>query len=113
MIHFFDLQDFDHSVDVLISEHALKIHFLQIITPGQSYPQRSTGSGEEGEGDGLDGTPNRRSNGAQEGGGGPGGTSPLSVGGHKKKFNMEDFGLTWDSIQAMHFFLFPGLCSRA
>ncbi len=55
----------------------------------------------------YDSAGSRRGTGMSEAGTPGGTTSP--VGGHKKKFNMEDFGLTWDSIQAMHFFLFPGV----
>ena len=97
---------------MLISEHSLKIHFLQVVTPGLSYPQRCCNvvSNEHDEGE-IPGepAPGSRKSTMSDGVGGPGGTSPMLVGGHKKKFDIEDFGLTWDSMQAMHFFLFPGL----
>lgn len=98
------MQDFELSVDALISQRALKLHFLQIITPGQIYPQRSTSREDQ---EGADGCcTSRRDTGTQEDGGG--GMSPLPSGGHKKKFNVEDFGLSWDNIETMHFFIFPG-----
>ena len=101
-----------------ISQRELKLHFLQVITPGQAYPTRCTSSQDVNadtdqltcsvgkEDSSLEGQKRevRTASGSQDTC-----TSPVPGGGKEnKKFKVDDFGLTWETIETMHFFIFPG-----
>ena len=95
-------------MDSLNSQCDLKLHFLQIITPGQIYPQRSTAAKSDDKQGGEEvSCPIRKDTDPREES--TGSLSSLPSGGHKKKFNVEDFGLSWDNIETMHFFIFQGM----
>lgn len=99
-------EDLDVNFDT-ISQRELKLHFLQVLTPGQAYPERCCVSSLEQSGEFLTGPsnhpqgPNSPERGREEMG-----SSPIPSG-DKKNFNVEDFGLTWETIETMHFFIFP------
>lgn len=115
------LKDLDVNFDA-ISQRELKLHFLQIITPGQVYPERCTSSQEVNpdmdqpmcsvnkENSSLEGQRRevRAASGSQDTC-----TSPIPGGGKEhEKFKVDDFGLTWETIETMHFFIFPGELSK-
>jgi len=82
-------QDIHTCFDSLL-QRDIKLHFLQILAPGHVYPDRSV--------------PHL-----------PHCFSPQpSVEGslytvHSKKFDVEDLGLTWETVETIHWFIFPGM----
>lgn len=85
-------QGFESSVNLAV-QRELKLHFLQIVTPGQVYPEKGPSKS-------SDETPCSPQ--------GICGEDSIPSGGHKKNFNVEEFGLSWETIETMHFFIFPG-----
>ncbi len=71
-------------------QREIKLHFLQILAPGQVYPERSSSPPPT-----TSPTPSQA---AEE-------IAPVS---HSKRFNVEDLGLSWDTVETLHWFIFPG-----
>ena len=63
----------------------VKIHFLQLIAPGVAYPERTS-------------TPNNDL---------PQSNAPVAS--HSKHFKVENLGLTWETIETLHWFIYPGV----
>ncbi|KAL5481240.1 hypothetical protein EMCRGX_G021370 [Ephydatia muelleri] len=61
----------------------VKIHFLQLIAPGVAYPERTS-------------TPNNDL---------PQSNAPVAS--HSKHFKVENLGLTWETIETLHWFIYP------
>lgn len=70
-------------------QRPIKLQFLQVVAPGLVYPPR--------------------------GGGGRGTASPTgdlpSDSVLSKKFRMQDLGLAWETVETLHYFMYPGECS--
>ena len=73
---------------------AIKLHFLQILAPGHVYPDRSSSPAPHGS------CPPSPSACHQEEG------SLHTI--HSKKFNVEDIGPTWETVETIPGFIFPG-----
>ena len=89
---YFFLQEFESSLN-MVFHRELKLHFLQVLTPGQAYPERCCPSDSE-----SSYSPQKCNE------------EPVPSGAHRKNFNVEEFGLSWETIETMHFFIFPGVC---
>lgn len=83
-----------------VLQREIKLHFLQLVAQGQVYPERSSSSSTPSP------TPPSPS---------PTGTSaadPTSEDSvsakHSKRFNVEELGLTWETVETVHWFMFPG-----
>ena len=71
-------------------ERSVKLQFLQVVAPGQVYPPRGGGRGLV--------SPTSE-------------TNPLcDAGTSSKKFRMQDLGLAWETVETLHFFMYPGRC---
>ena len=105
----------------------IKLQLLQLLAPGRAYPERSSTAATNrptsslcyatspGPGGGADdGCPVSQPNGGVASPGlSPtppldGSTSSGQKEPHRKKFDVESLGLSWDNLDAMHFFVFPG-----
>ena len=100
----------------------IKLQLLQLLAPGRAYPERSSAAATNrrtsslcyvaspGPGGGGDDPTSQPNGGVASPGLSP--TPPLDVstssGPHRKKFDVESLGLSWDNLDAMHFFVFPG-----
>ncbi len=81
-----------------IFQRELKLNFLQVITPGLVYPERSTRVVSADTGLGKDSLSD------------DGSFPPPPPGGKKKKkFKVEDYCLNWETIENMHLFIYPGM----
>ena len=78
-------------------QRSVKLQFLQVIAPGQVYPSRGSGRG----GGGLV-SPTTESNPMCA-------PDPAAT---SKKFRMQDLGLAWETVETLHFFMYPGGCGR-
>ena len=94
----------------------IKLRFLQLIAPGQVYPERSpnpnTHKNRTASSCSLPDNSSQQ-NGALSPGSGPvppldTSTSSVQKEPHRKKFDVEQLGLSWDAVDTMHFFVFPG-----
>jgi hypothetical protein len=104
----------------------IKLQLLQLLAPGRAYPERSSAAATNrrtsslcyvaspGPGGGADDGPTSQPNGGVAS---PGLSptppfDPSAFSGqkepHRKKFDVESLGLSWDNLDAMHFFVFPG-----
>ena len=101
---FFTFPQDINSVYQSLLEREIKLHFLQILTPGAVYPDRVS-------------RPNIWP---------PGGTSSPDQGGsvegdvessihttHSKRFKMNKGGLPWETVETVHWFMYPGQCPIA
>ena len=85
------LQSIQETYDSLIHRD-IKLRFLQVLAPGQIYPQRKH----------VSTTPVATSPTVD----GP--TSLVDGAGMQKKFRMEDVGLAWTTVDTLHYFMYPG-----
>ena len=85
-----------HAVYDSLLERDIKLHFLQILTPGAVYPDRvSKGAHIRSPG----GSPDNGVEGDVE--------SSIQVS-HSKKFKMDKGGLPWETVETVHWFMYPG-----
>lgn len=74
-------------------QRPIKLQFLQVVAPGQVYPPRGSGGGR-----GPNLSPTTENN--------------LFSGetGPSRRFPMQDLGLAWETVETLHFFMYPGGC---
>lgn len=89
-----------HSCYDALLQREIKLHFLQILAPGQIYPERAEPS------PGHTGTTSPTSPAHLS----PPTSSPeessiMTV--HSTRFNVEVLGLTWETVETLHWFIFP------
>ena len=106
--HTLTMQDI-HSVYESLLQRDIKLHFLQVLTPGGVYPDRisripSPPSQNRSPGDSpsdLNGACSPTPEGEVE--------SSLQ-GSHSKKFELNKVGLPWETVDTVHWFMYPGTC---
>lgn len=78
-------------------EREVKLHFLQILTPEAVYPDRVS-------------RPNIWSPGGppDQGGGGEHEVESSIQTTHSKRFKMNKGGLPWETVETVHWFMYPG-----
>ena len=84
-------QDIQMCVNSLLHRD-IKLHFLQILAPGHVYPDRSSPHVPYGS---CPSSPSHQEEGNLH-----------SL--HSKKFNVEDLGPTWETVETIPGFIFPG-----
>lgn len=92
MIHPSSLQSILEAFGALL-ERPIKLQFLQVVAPGQVYPPRGFGSGRA-----PHLSPTAENNPF------PGDSGP------SRRFRMQDLGLAWETVETLHFFMYPGGC---
>ena len=81
-------------------EREVKLHFLQILTPGAVYPDRVSWPNVRPPG----GSPDQNGETAGE----RDMENSLRVT-HSKKFKMDKGGLPWETVETVHWFMYPGM----
>ena len=82
-------------------ERDIKLHFLQILTAGAVYPDRVSKT--------VNIRPPGGSPDIQQNGGPPERDVESSIqASHSKKFKMDKCGLPWETVETVHWFMYPG-----
>ena len=100
------LQDIHAVYDALI-QRDIKLHFLQVLTPGAVYPDRVSKPPQ---------SQNRPQSGSSDAQNGAAPNAPETdvessiQASHSKKFKMDNVGLPWETVETVHWFMYPGGC---
>ena len=104
-----------HTVYESLLQRDIKLHFLQVLTPGSVYPDRLAKRRTQSQVCPPGGSPVAQNEGTPKGGG----TSPTPETDldsslqmvQPKKFDMEKVGLPWEAVETVHWFMYPGMLS--
>ena len=88
-----------------VLQREIKLHFLQLVASGQVYPERSSSSSSSSFTPSS--TPTSPSPTSYPSAGEVGSEDGIGIK-HSKRFNVEELGLTWETVETVHWFMFPG-----